>query len=70
MRCAAAVGDMVMFAPAESVRLKASTMPFNAWACLNSAPRSVPLGGFSSAVTTNLPDFRDSENVCNGASIV
>ena len=59
------MGAIVMLAPAESVTLKASTMPFRASACLNSVRRSVPLGGFNSEVTTNRPDFNTSENVCN-----
>ena len=54
-----------MLAPGESVRLNASTILLRASASLNSLRRSVPLGGFSSVVTTNLPDFSDSENVCN-----
>ena len=67
MMCAAAKGAIVMLAPAESVTLKASTMPLRASACLNKMLRSVPLGGFSSDVTTNRPDSKTSENVCNGA---
>ena len=63
IRWAAAIGAMVMLAPAESVRLKASTMPPSARASANRGPRSAPLGGLSSAVTTNLPDFSDSENL-------
>ena len=70
IRWAAEIGAIVMLAPAESVRLKASTMPFSASACLNRTPRSVPFGGFSSAVTTNLPDLSDSENVGNSASLL
>ena len=65
MMCAAAMGAIVMLAPAESVKLKASTMPLRASASLNKVLRSVPLGGFNSEVTTKRLDFRTSENVVN-----
>ena len=43
---AAATGDIAIFAPAESVRLKASTTPRSDSARRNSGRRSAPFGGF------------------------
>ena len=70
IKCAAAMGAIVMFAPAESVTLKARTIPLSDSARRISGPRSVPFGGFSSVVTTNSPELSASENVSNGASLI
>ena len=62
-RWAAADGAMAISELWESVRLKASTRPLRLLAFLRMGSRSVPLGGFSSVVTTNFPAPRASANL-------
>ena len=53
---------MLIRALCESVRLKASTLSLRRSAWSNNGLRLVPLGGFSSAVTTNFRDAKTSAN--------
>ena len=57
---------MVMREAAESVRLKAAMCCLNDSAAEKRTPRSVPFGGFSSAVTVTALRSSDSERRLTG----